>query len=74
MNTDGNYPNGSQYDKNAPWNMKDTPEREFKVTCSQTLSKTVSVFTNAYTSIAEREFDGEKGFLREKNTRCNSRV
>ena len=59
MSTDGNYPDGSQYDKNAPWNMKDSPERDFKVTCSQTLSKTVEVFTNAYTSIPEREFDGE---------------
>lgn len=43
-----NYPPGAEYDPNAPWNEVDVPEQDFEVTCSQTLSKTVTITTNNY--------------------------
>jgi hypothetical protein len=44
-----NYPDGlSDHTPGAPWNDPDVPEKEFDVTCSQTLSKTVTVTTNDY--------------------------
>ena len=44
-----NYPPGvSDSTIGAPWNEPDVPEKEFDVTCSQTLSRTVSVLTNNY--------------------------
>ena len=46
--TDGNYPPGAANDPNAPWNEKETPEKEFEVCITQTLSKTVKVTTNDY--------------------------
>lgn len=42
------YPPGAYYDPNAPWNEVEVPEREFNVTVSQTLSKSVEVYTNDY--------------------------
>lgn len=48
----------------APWNQSDLEEKEFDVTCSQTLSKTSTVFTSNYTPgavEAEREWD-EDGY------------
>ena len=48
MNTDGNYPPGAANDPNAPWNERETPEKEFEVCITQTLSKTVKVTTNNY--------------------------
>lgn len=47
------YPAGAYKDPNAPYNQVDVPEKEFDVTCSQTLSKTVSVWTNNYIPGAE---------------------
>ena len=52
------FPVGADTPK-APWNRKDNEEKEFSVTCCQALSKTVPVFTDGYTAIAEREYDGE---------------
>ena len=59
-----NYPPGAEHDPNAPYNQVDVPEKEFGVTCSQTLSKTVSVWTNNYVPGAEGvdyESDDEGG-------------
>ena len=42
------YAPGSYNDPSAPWNEVVIPEKEFDVTCSQTLSKTVSIITNNY--------------------------
>ena len=42
------YPAGAYRDPSAPYNQVDVPDKEFDVTCSQTLSKTVSVLTNNY--------------------------
>lgn len=43
----------------APWNERTPPEKEFEVTCSQSLSKTVPVYTDNYIPVTEKEFDGE---------------
>ena len=44
-----NYPDGlSDSTVGAPWNDPDVPEKEFDVTCTQTLSRTVSVLTSNY--------------------------
>lgn len=55
----GGYPSGCQYDRAAPWNQQDQPERKFNITCSQSLSKTTDVLTDDYGSTMEKEFDGE---------------
>ena len=41
------YPMGADT-PDAPWNEPILPEKEFEVTCCQTLSKTTSVITNNY--------------------------
>lgn len=42
------YPAGAYNDPNAPYNQEDVPDKDFEVTCSQTLSRTVTVTTNNY--------------------------
>ena len=60
-----NYPPGvSDSTWDAPWNDPDVPEKEFDVTCSQSLSRTTSVWTNNYipgASGVDYENDGEGG-------------
>ena len=59
-----NYPYGAD-NENAPWNQVDVPEKEFEVTCSQSLSRTVSIWTNNYipgASGCDYEPDGEGGY------------
>lgn len=48
MRESGYYPPGAEYDPSAPWNQKETPERSFKVSVSQTLSKSTTVVTSNY--------------------------
>ena len=61
-----NYPPGvSDSTVGAPWNEPTVPEKEFDVTCSQTLSKTVSVWTDNYiqgASGVDYEPDDEGGY------------
>jgi hypothetical protein len=61
-----NYPDGvSDNTPGAPWNEESIPEKEFDVTCSQSLSKTVTVTTNNYIPGAEGvdyEPDDEGGY------------
>ena len=61
-----NYPAGlNDHSVGTPWNDSDVLEKEFDVTCSQTLSKTVSVLTNNYipgASGCDYEPDGEGGY------------
>ena len=60
-----NYPPGAEHDPNAPYNQVDVPEKEFDVTCSQSLSKTVTVITNNYipgASGVDYEPDDEGGY------------
>lgn len=49
LNGNSNYPPMSQSEwDNAPWNQSDPEEKEFKVTVSQTLSKSTTVTTSDY--------------------------
>lgn len=61
-----NYPDGlSDNTPGAPWNDPIVPEKDFDVTCSQTLSKTVTVTTNNYIPGAcgvDYEPDDEGGY------------
>ena len=60
----GYYPPGAEYDPNAPYNQSDIPEKEFEVTCSQTLSKSIEVWTSNYipgASGVDYESDDEGG-------------
>ena len=44
-----NYPDGlSDSTIGAPWNEESVPEKEFEITCCQTLSRTANVYTNNY--------------------------
>ena len=59
-----NYPPGAANDPNAPWNQVDVPEKDFDITCSQSLSRTAVVTTNNYTpgaSGVDYEPDDEGG-------------
>lgn len=51
------YPAGAYNDPNAPYNQVDVPEKEFEITCSQSLSTTVSIFTSNY--VYTRDCDEE---------------
>lgn len=65
MSVEDYYPAGSYYDPEAPWNETDVPEKDFDVTCSQSLSRTVAVTTNNYipgASGVDYEPDGEGGY------------
>ena len=54
-----NYPPGAAHDPNAPYNEVEVPEREFDVTISMSLSRTVQCYTNKYIP----EIDEENGHL-----------
>lgn len=60
-----NYPDGlSDWTPGAPWNDPIVPEKDFDVTCCQTLSRTASVCTNNYipgASGVDYESDDEGG-------------
>lgn len=45
----GWYPPGAEFDPNAPYNQIEVPQKDFEVTCSQSLSRTAIVTTNNYT-------------------------
>ena len=64
MRESGYYPPGAEFDPSAPYNQSDPDDMDFDVTCSQTLSKTVTVTTNNYIPGAEGvdyESDDEGG-------------
>ena len=48
MKESGYYPPGAEFDKNAPYNQVEPPERDFDVLISQTLSKSTMVTTQDY--------------------------
>ena len=44
-----NYPDGlSDWTPGCPWSEPEIPEKEFEVTCCQTLSRTANVYTDNY--------------------------
>lgn len=53
MTESGGYPEGTEYNLNAPWNLKISPEQEIEVTISVTLSKTVKVKVSDYIVVDE---------------------
>lgn len=65
MKESGYYPPGAEFDSSAPYNQTDVSEKDFEVTCSQSLSKTVTITTNNYipgASGVDYEPDGEGGY------------
>ena len=62
----GYYPAGLTDDTpGCPWSEPDVPEREFEITCSQSLSRTAPVWTNNYIPGAcgvDYEPDDEGGY------------
>lgn len=66
MNDLGDYPLGAHYDYRAPYNKHEPESREFSITCSQTLSKDVSVVTDNYTPIAIKEYEDGEWILTEE--------
>lgn len=48
MRESGYFPAGAEFDPSAPYNEPIIPEKDFEVTCSQSLSKTVTITTNNY--------------------------
>ena len=59
-----NYPPGAEFDPSAPFNEVEVPEKDFEVTCSQSLSRTAIVTTNNYipgASGVDYESDDEGG-------------
>lgn len=46
-----NYPAGAEHDPNAPYNQKDLKELKFDATCSQTLCKNQTIYTNEYETL-----------------------
>ena len=52
------YPAGSYNDPNAPYNEHVNADKDFDVTCSQTLSKTDVVTTNKYNFECDYDEDG----------------
>lgn len=64
MRESGYFPAGAEFDPSAPYNEPIIPNEEFEVTCSQSLSRTASVWTNNYIPGAEGvdyESDDEGG-------------
>lgn len=64
MRESGYFPVGAEFDPSAPYNELSIPDEEFEITCSQTLSKTVTVTTNNYipgASGVDYERDDEGG-------------
>ena len=59
------FPAGAYNDPSAPYNEPSIPDEEFEITCSQTLSKTVTVTTNNYipgASGVDYDSDDEGGY------------
>lgn len=61
-----NYPDGlTDHTPGCPWSEPEIPERDFDVTCSQSLSRTATVCTNNYipgASGVDYEYDGDGGY------------
>lgn len=62
----GYYPGSlTDFSEGTPWNEPEVPEKDFDITCCQTLSKTTVVTTNNYipgASGVDMEPDGEGGY------------
>lgn len=54
----GYYPDGAQYDSNAPWNEVIKPDIYVKATISQSLSRDINLCIKEYPTIVEEDEDG----------------
>ena len=51
----GYYPPGAEYDPNAPYNQSDPPEVEVELIATETMTKTISVYTNKVWRVYDEE-------------------
>ena len=51
----GYYPPGAEYDPNAPYNQSEPPEMEVELTATETLTKTITVWTNRVWRVYDEE-------------------
>ena len=56
------YPAGAYSDPSAPYNEVEVPEKDFEITCSQSLSRTVIVTTNNYTPCVDEGYEDGVGY------------
>lgn len=64
MRESGYFPPGAEFDPLAPYNQVDVSEKDFDITCSQSLSRTATVWTDNYipgASGVDYEYDDEGG-------------
>ena len=65
MRESGYFPAGAEFDPSAPYNEPIIPEKDFEITCSQSLSRTATVTTNNYVPCAEDVWDDGVGYHEE---------
>jgi hypothetical protein len=59
----GYYPGGlTDFTPGCPWSEPEIPERDFEVTCSQSLSRTATVTTNNYIPCVDEGCDDGVGY------------
>lgn len=58
----GYYPPGAEFDPNAPYNQSEPDDRAFECEVTETISRTVDVYTNKYTVYEERDEDMGFGY------------
>ena len=58
----GWYPPGAEFDSNAPYNQVEVPQKDFEVTCSQSLSRTAIVTTNNYIPCEDEGYEDGVGY------------
>jgi hypothetical protein len=51
----GYYPPGAEYDPNAPYNQVDPPEVEVELIATETMTKTITVYTNKVWRVYDEE-------------------
>lgn len=62
MRESGYYPPGAEFDPSAPYNQVETPDKEFEITCSQSLSRTTMVTTNNYVHYVDEGCEDGVGY------------
>ena len=62
MRESGWYPPGAEFDPSAPYNQVEVPEKDFEITCSQSLSRTATVVTNNYIPCCDEGYDDGVGY------------
>lgn len=68
----GYYPPGAEFDPQAPWNYKEPEPRNFSMSISQSLSKSLEVSTSDYEPVIEKETDDMGGYIYENQDTSNT--